>query len=552
MAETGVRVSQEPLKANAVVDERIDFLREQAFTCLRLKTDKWNRFIASEENQKVLLDFLDKGCCNCLVLFSGPGGTLHVVDGQTPVPWKTKLLCILKRGDRKVSKSNFRTELWLGEVSGHPLEHVPVLVSEVLVSVLVNGRNHRSWPRVVSEDICKHMEKLKSRLETLRGRAEGRTLLPLPLCVERAEMQDAFHSPTGWPVDRTMLYSIETMVIQWTHQIWDILKKDSSQALLQGDHPGPSAEMDFWVTQRDNLLGIQRQIQNPKVKKIVEILKRIKSSYYSSFSDIFLKVNQAVLEAVDIELHLRPLKKHIGRLEERNFTHMEPLIAPLFHTLCLIWSHSKYYCIPGHMVVLLQEFCNLLIEKEQKLVTGQFGKQWGIVSAADVFGGTEQMEDMYTLQAFAYLIPEELFKMELEEGMERVQQTIHVIRTFKRSFHQHRAKISQYGRGGTEVKPWDFPSTLVFHRTDCILQRLLMIEELFTSALDFLKLEKIELGGCRGKILSDMVYSMNEEFHDSWRNLRERKYDPLDYTKQVTSKNPPSPSPALAINQHCR
>ncbi|MGH0146062.1 UNVERIFIED_CONTAM: hypothetical protein FKN15_007605 [Acipenser sinensis] len=89
--------------------------------------------------------------------------------------------------------------------------------------------------------------------------------------------------------------------------------------------------------------------------------------------------------------------------------------------------------------------------------------------------------------------------------------------------------MSRYYRGGEEVKRWDFPSNLVFARTDRILDRLLKIEELFASALDFLKLEKIELGGSRGKILSEMVYGMNEEFHDGWRVLRERKYDPLDY-----------------------
>ena len=53
------------------------------------------------------------------------------------------------------------------------------------------------------------------------------------------------------------------------------------------------------------------------------------------------------------------------------------------------------------------------------------------------------------------------------------------------------------------------------------------------SALDFLKLERVELGGSRGKILSEMIYSMNDEFHDSWRILRESKYDPLDYSKEV-------------------
>ena len=58
------------------------------------------------------------------------------------------------------------------------------------MSVLSNSLNQRGWPRVVSEDIHKHLEQLRSRVVTLRGRAEGRTLLPLPLCVERAQPQD--------------------------------------------------------------------------------------------------------------------------------------------------------------------------------------------------------------------------------------------------------------------------------------------------------------------------------------------------------------------------
>ncbi|KAJ8253036.1 hypothetical protein GJAV_G00208410 [Gymnothorax javanicus] len=149
------------------------------------------------------------------------------------------------------------------------------------------------------------------------------------------------------------------------------------------------------------------------------------------------------------------------------------------------------------MVVLLQEFCNLLIEK-----------------------------------AFAYLIPEELLKMELEEGVERVRLTLRVMASFKQSFHQHREGIGQCNSQTAKGRPWDFPSSLVFHRTDCILQRLHMIVELFTSALDFIKLEKVEVGGSRGKIFSDIVFVLTEEFQDSWRFLRERKYDPLDCTKQ--------------------
>jgi len=61
---------------------------------------------------------------------------------------------------------------------------------QVLVCVLSNGLNHEDWPRVVSDDIHRHLERLRSKVVTLRGHAEGRTLLPLPLCVERARPQD--------------------------------------------------------------------------------------------------------------------------------------------------------------------------------------------------------------------------------------------------------------------------------------------------------------------------------------------------------------------------
>ncbi|XP_029686282.1 dynein heavy chain 11, axonemal isoform X1 [Takifugu rubripes] len=227
----------------------------------------------------------------------------------------------------------------------------------------------------------------------------------------------------------------------------------------------------------------------------MEILRQVKSSYYSSFKDVCLKVDEAVLEAEDIDLYLRPLRRVISNLEETVFPKVADVLPALFHTLCLIWSHSRYYCAAHRMVVLLQEFCNLIIEK-----------------------------------AFAYLIPEELFKMELEEGVERVQITIAVLQTFKQLFHAYRQQIPSYFRVTAAIRLWDFPARLVFQRSDCVMERLCMIEELFGTALDFLKLEKIELGGSRGKVLSQMVHSMSEEFHDHWRAIRESKYDPLDYT----------------------
>lgn len=62
-------------------------------------------------------------------------------------------------------------------------------------------------------------------------------------------------------IDRALLYSIETMVIQWCGLMGSVLQRDSSKLLHQGDHPGPTVELSFWTKQKENLLGIQKQVE---------------------------------------------------------------------------------------------------------------------------------------------------------------------------------------------------------------------------------------------------------------------------------------------------
>lgn len=61
-----------------------------------------------------------------------------------------------------------------------------------------------------------------------------------------------------------------------------------------------------------------------------------------------------------------------------------------------------------------------------------------------------------------------------------------------------------------------------------------LFQELFIAATDFLKLEKVEIGGFRGKIFSEEVHIVNEESSEIWRMLQESKFDPLDYTDAVS------------------
>lgn len=47
-------------------------------------------------------------------------------------------------------------------------------------------------------------------------------------------------------MDKSIIHSIESMVIEWSHQIHEVLKRDSSEPLLEGENPTPHVELNFW------------------------------------------------------------------------------------------------------------------------------------------------------------------------------------------------------------------------------------------------------------------------------------------------------------------
>ena len=60
--------------------------------------------------------------------------------------------------------------------------------------------------------------------------------------------------------DRALVHSIESIIIDWTHQIRDVLKRDSAQPLLEGLNPNPFVELEFWKAKATNLECIYDQV----------------------------------------------------------------------------------------------------------------------------------------------------------------------------------------------------------------------------------------------------------------------------------------------------
>lgn len=54
------------------------------------------------------------------------------------------------------------------------------------------------------------------------------------------------------------------------------------------------------------------------------------------------------------------------------------------------------------------------------------------------------------------------------------------------------------------------------------------------TALEFMKLEKVELGGIKGKVLSQQVVNIFEEFQNHYKVFTEASYDCLDPNDPVS------------------
>ncbi|XP_051731342.1 dynein axonemal heavy chain 9-like isoform X1 [Ctenopharyngodon idella] len=370
-----------------------------------------------------------------------------------------------------------------------PLEQLSVVMENLVEPLLSNPRNLRDVPHVVSQDLMRHVHDFKNEVFVMAAKVKDKTYLPLPQGLEQLEQVEK-----SLPrVDRSLIYSMETVVIDWTNLVYKVLKKDSSDLLLEGKNPTPHAELSFWKNRFADLQGIHSQLQAPKLVTLAEHLDAIDSSYYPAFAKMLQDVAEALNEAKDINVYLKPMERRLEDLENADFSEVKGKILALMHTVCLIWANSKYYNKPARVIVLLQTICNLLIQ-----------------------------------QARGFLNPDDILKGEVQESLLRVQTALDVLTHFRSTYEDRRANLSQYQRTEYPIKPWDFSPLMVFVGLDHFIKRLRTIETLLLTVVDMMKLEKVLFGGIQGKSLSQRVQHLHKIFLEDYKTFSEKPYDCLD------------------------
>ncbi|XP_042345657.1 dynein axonemal heavy chain 11 [Plectropomus leopardus] len=470
-------------------DVRVKFVEEKVCGLLRLHRQTWDKCAVNEEFQTCLKNFFDK---ESVIFFSSSKKAGLVASHEVPHVAQNKHIYIIKKRAVPSSSENYRDLLLFGLLSPSPLLQLSSTVEQVCVPLLSNYKNHQMWPNLMSEDIIQHVENMCSKTSVVQGQALGKCVLPIPTAANW--MENSYRNFKMYNnYDRALAHAIETQVINWTNLIQKILKEDSSDLLVTGCNPGPSAELTFWASRKSNIQNIYHQLQSPVVQKMAKMLEMMDSSYHPTIKSLIGNVFDALQEAQDIDLHLQPLHAQLTKLEKEEFPHLETVIPVLFHTLCLIWTNCQSYQKPARIVVLLQELCNLFIE-----------------------------------QASTYLSADLLLREDTEESQQMVKSVIKVFRCFRDSYQTRRERLANH----VKHAPWDFPSAVIFARFNQFFNRMLQLEDLFEIMLDFQRMEKLEFGGLNGKLYSEHAAQMYREFTYHCQALKHSENSPLDFNSQ--------------------
>ncbi|XP_075210990.1 dynein heavy chain at 93AB [Lycorma delicatula] len=473
-------------------DNRLEFLGNFVQKTLKLKPEKWSRLLATEEFRNVVMDFLDKPEPVLLIVLQNNAAQL-IPATSFPVSLKSKAAYFIKRSKISVPRENLNHALILGDMATKPIEQLATLVDEIFVPLLSNPSNHKNWPPTVAQDVSQHVHSLKSTVYQVKGQVSGQTVLPMPVGVDRVHHAERMLiSSGGEVVDLYLKSAIEGVIIKWATQINDILNEDSSQAFANGQNPVPTAEINFWNGRLRNLQNIYEQLRDERVRKMATILERTDSAYFPCFRNLFRNIVAALAEAKDIAKYLKPLLKHFALLEETDFADVAIYLKPLMHTVCLVWSHSRYYCNSGKIIVLLKEICNLVIQQAKK-----------------------------------FLDPSSIFQSDVDEAKQRVELTVNTLKTFRDIFDEYKDNLAPFFKDRPPTM-WTFHPNIVFGRFQLFLDRLHTIQWFFDTVLEFIKLERVEIGGLKGRALSSRIINVSREFNDHFTVFSSKTYDVLD------------------------
>lgn len=133
------------------------------------------------------------------------------------------------------------------------------------------------------------------------------------------------------------------------------------------------------------------------------------------------------------------------------------------------------------------------------------------------------------MQAKRFLDPSSIMNTDLDEAMQRLALCIQTLKHFRCLFDEYKEKLDRFFiENQRSVLYWTFHPNAVFERFSAFLERLNTIQWFFCTVIEFLKLEKVEIGGLKGRQLSSKITAIYADFNQHFASFAAKNYDVLD------------------------
>ncbi|ETO26653.1 hypothetical protein RFI_10483 [Reticulomyxa filosa] len=429
---------------------------------------------------------------NCkLLIFSWAKGEELVSSNAIPQlqNQKKKAMAFMKIVNSPITPQNYYNCVFVLEYTGNPLENLSVISKGAFFPLLKKEENRNQWVGPASRNLLFEFNHFLGDLCTLVGQSQGKTVLSFPPL-------DLYNKDVD---GNEKLSTLEHFFRSWIRQISDAVSREPS-LLFDNGNPDPLDELVFWKEKAEDLQSIFSQVESDSVQVALKHLEKDAANgaeYVQEFESLSADLHKKCYEATSNVSYLKSMEKEFALLRDAlDFVALKSTFPIIMYKMLLIWKCSDTYNTTGRLQILVKEINNSVIGQACKFVTG-----------------------------------EEIFRLieddNADEAIGKIKDTIAVCQSLQTCFLDYRSKVrTELSPEKSEVSNKVF--YVMFSRAKTYLERCGDIVEFTTLVQQFSKLDRIFIGGTKGKELTEQVRDIYDSFLQSKEKLKNVSYDIMD------------------------
>jgi dynein heavy chain, axonemal len=284
--------------------------------------------------------------------------------------------------------------------------------------------------------------------------------------------------------------TMEASVSRWTKQIREGVDETLTDWIEETglhDQPHLLSITDYWMSRATKLSDVNAQLMGSRAKRVVALLEKAKSPCLDGFNTVTQKLGRALCKASEMSgymSHLRPLFRELVSEDTGFGEELTSLFRPVMHTLMLIWKlhpHNTHFNkSTHHLMEILSAIQDALVKQAQQYI--------GSIVA--------------------------LLNGDATEGLEMLTNVQYTLAAFKNVCFEYSSCIAAEC---SQDKAWNLTSNAinnkgVFGTIDQFMTRCHSAQNICKAALSFARLEKIDIGGEDGELLTKHARSLHAEF----------------------------------------